>query len=101
MSLQLFLLLASALFATGLYGLLSQQSIVMILMGLELAINGIIVAAAAFWFYLSPDRPDGQLLVLLAISAMAVEMAMGFAITTAIFRARDMDMADSASDLAG
>ncbi|MDQ6753485.1 MAG: NADH-quinone oxidoreductase subunit K [Actinomycetota bacterium] len=101
MTLQLFLLLASALFATGLYGLLSQQSIVMILMGLELAINGIIVAAAAFWFYLSPDRPDGQVLVLLAISAMAVEMAMGFAITTAIFRARDVDMADSASDLAG
>lgn len=101
MTLQLFLLLAAALFAVGLYGLLSQQSIVMILMGLELAINGIIVAAAAFWFFATSGRPDGQVLVLVAISAMAIEMAMGFAITTAIFRARDVDMTDSASDLAG
>ena len=49
--LQLFLLLASALFAIGLYGALSQQSIVMIMMGLELMLNGVTVAAAAFWFY--------------------------------------------------
>ena len=39
--LQLFLLLASALFAIGLYGVLSQQSIVMIMMGLELMLNGV------------------------------------------------------------
>lgn len=101
MSLELFLLLAAALLAVGLYGALSQQSIVMIMMGLELMINAVIVAAAAFWFYTSPDRPDGQVLVLVAITAMAVEMAMGFAVTTAIFRARDVDMADSATDLKG
>jgi len=44
-SLQLFLLLAAGLFAIGLYGALSQQSIVMIMMGLELMLNGVIVAA--------------------------------------------------------
>jgi len=32
---------------------------------------------------------------------MAVEMAMGFAVTTAIFRARDVDMTDMATDLKG
>ncbi|GAA3726657.1 NAD(P)H-quinone oxidoreductase subunit 4L [Spinactinospora alkalitolerans] len=99
MSLELFLLLAAALLAVGLYGALSQQSIVMIMMGLELMINAVIVAAAAFWFYTSADRPDGQVLVLVAVAAMAVEMAMGFAVTTAIFRARDVDMVDSAADL--
>ena len=36
MTLQLFLLAAAALFAIGLYGALSQQSIVMLMMGLEL-----------------------------------------------------------------
>lgn len=99
MSLELFLLFAAALFAIGLYGALSQQSIVMIMMGLELMVNGVIVAAAAFWFYTSADRPDGQVLVLVAVTAMAVEMAMGFAVTTAIFRARDIDVVDSATDL--
>ena len=101
MSLQEFLLLASALFSVGLYGALSQQSIVMIMMGLELMINAVIVGAAAFWYFASPDRPDGQVVVLLAVTAMAVEMAVGFAVTTAIFRSRDVDMTDMAADLKG
>jgi NAD(P)H-quinone oxidoreductase subunit 4L len=97
--LQLFLLLAAGLFATGLYGALSQQSIVMIMMGLELMLNGVIVAAGAFWRYLAPASPAGQVIVVAVVVAMAVEMAMGFAVVTAIFRARDVDMADMASDL--
>lgn len=99
MNLELFLLLAAGLLSIGLYGVLSQQSIVMIMMGLELMVNAVIVAAAAFWYYVSPARPDGQVLVLVAVTAMAVEMAMGFAVVTAIFRARDVDITDTAADL--
>ncbi|HSK96990.1 MAG TPA: NADH-quinone oxidoreductase subunit K [Euzebyales bacterium] len=94
-----YLLLASALFSVGLYGALSQQSIVMIMMGLELMINGVIVGGAAFWYYTAPERPDGQLVVVVAVTAMAIEMAAGFAVTTALFRARDVDMTDMAADL--
>ena len=101
MTLQLFLLLASALVAVGLYGALSQQSIVMIMMGLELMVNGVLVGAASFWYFVSPSMPDGQVLVLVALAVMAVEMAMGFAVATAIFRARDVDMTDMAQDLKG
>lgn len=99
MSLELFLLLAAALVAIGLYGALSQQSIVMIMMGLELMLNGIIVGGGAFWFYVAPSRPDGQVLVLVAIVVMTLEMAMGFAVTTAIYRTRQVDMTDMAEDL--
>lgn len=98
MILELFLLLAVALLSVGLYGALSQQSIVMIMMGIELMINAVIVAAAAFWRHVAPT-PDGQVLVVVAVTLMAVEMAMGFAVTTAIFRARDVDMTDMAGDL--
>ena len=101
MTLQLFLVLAAALVAVGLYGALSQQSIVMIMMGLELMINGVLVGAAAFWYFASPQTADGQVLILLALAVMAVEMAMGFAVATAIFRARDVDMTDMAQDLKG
>ncbi|HJU00004.1 MAG TPA: NADH-quinone oxidoreductase subunit NuoK [Actinomycetes bacterium] len=101
MNLQLFLLLAAALFSVGLFGALSQQSVVMLMMGIELMVNGVIVGAAAFWRYAAPDRPDGQVLVLLVVTAMAIEMVMGFAVVTAIFRARDVDMTDMASDLRG
>ena len=36
---------------------------------------------------------------MLAVTAMAIEMAPGFAVTTAVFRARDVDMTDMAADL--
>lgn len=101
MTLQAFLLLAAALFSVGLYGALSQRSIVMLMMGLELMINGIVAGAAGFWHAVSPGAPDGQVLVLVALTVMALEMAMGFAVVTALFRARDVDMADDARDLKG
>jgi NAD(P)H-quinone oxidoreductase subunit 4L len=99
MSLPDYLLLASALFSVGLYGALSQQSIVMIMMGLELMVNAVIVGAAAFWYFAAPDRPDGQVVVVLAVTAMAIEMAGGFAVVTAVFRARDVEVTDLAADL--
>ncbi|MCP2343823.1 NADH-quinone oxidoreductase subunit NuoK [Actinomadura rupiterrae] len=101
MNLETFLLLAAALFAVGLYGALSQQSVVMLMMGLELMVNGLVVAGGAFWFYVAPGSADGQVLVLVAVTVMALEMAMGFAVVTALFRARDVDVTDDASDLKG
>lgn len=101
MTLQLWLLMAAGLLSIGLYGALSQQSIVMIMMGLELMVNAIIAAGAAIWYYIEPAAPDGQVLVLVAILVMTIEMAVGFAATTAIFRARDVDMTDMAGDLHG
>lgn len=101
MTLQLWLLLAAGLWSVGLYGALSQQSIVMVMMGLELMVNGIIVAGAALWFYLEPVRADGQMLVIVAILVMTIELATGLAAATAIYRARRVDMTDDATDLAG
>ena len=98
MNLQLFLLLAAGLFAIGLYGALSQQAIVMIMMGLELMLNGVIVAAAAFWHYAAPASST-QVIVVVAVVAMAVEMAAGFAVTTALYRARNVALTDAAAEL--
>jgi NAD(P)H-quinone oxidoreductase subunit 4L len=101
MTLELFLLVAVALFSIGLYGALSQQSIVMLMMGLELMLNGVILATAAFWYFLSPGGTDGQVLIVVVITAMAIEMAAGFAVVTALYRARQVDMTDDAADLKG
>jgi NAD(P)H-quinone oxidoreductase subunit 4L len=100
MTLEAVLLVAAALFCVGLYGVLSQQVIVMVMMGLELMLNGVILAAGAFWWFLAPT-PDGQVLLLIVITAMTVEMAMGFAIATLLHRSRGSDMTDSAADLSG
>jgi NAD(P)H-quinone oxidoreductase subunit 4L len=97
----MFLLLAAALISVGLYGALSQRAVVMVMMGLELMINGVIVAAAALWWFLAPQQPDGQVVVLVVIAAMTVEMAMGFAVVTLLFRTSDADMTDMAGELKG
>lgn len=100
MTLETVLVVASALFCVGLFGALSQQVVVMVMMGLELMLNGVILAAAGFWWFLAP-APDGQVLLLVVIAAMTVEMAMGFAIATLLHRSRDSDMTDMATDLSG
>ncbi|MEU5719055.1 NADH-quinone oxidoreductase subunit K [Streptomyces sp. NPDC020403] len=101
MTFELLLVLAAGLFSIGLFGALTQQSIVMIMMGIELMIGGIIVAAADFWHFLAPTVGSGQVVIVAAVVAMAVEMAMGFAVTTAIYRARQVDTTDMAEDLKG
>lgn len=98
MGLPLVLLVAAALFSVGLYGALSQQVVVMVMMGLELMINGVILAAAGFWWFLAPS-PDGQVLLLVVIAAMTVEMAMGFAVATLLHRTQETDMTDMATEL--
>ncbi|WP_306187392.1 MULTISPECIES: NADH-quinone oxidoreductase subunit K [unclassified Streptomyces] len=101
MTFELVLVLAAGLFCIGLFGALSQQSIVMIMMGIELMVGGVIVAAADFWHFLAPAAASGQVVVVAAVVAMAVEMAMGFAVATAIYRARQVDMTDMAEELKG
>ncbi|RSN59725.1 MULTISPECIES: NADH-quinone oxidoreductase subunit NuoK [Actinomadura] len=100
MTLEAFLTAAAALFCVGLYGALSQRSVVMLMMGIELMVNGVLVAAGGFWSAVRP-AVDGQVLVLVAVTVMALEMAMGFAVVTALFRARDADQTDDAGDLRG
>lgn len=100
-TLQLVLTVAAALIGVGVFGALSQQSIVMVMMGLELVVNGVLLAGGAAWFFLAPGLPDPQMLVVVALVVMAVEMAMGFGATVAIYRARQVDMVDMATDLRG
>ncbi len=99
MTLELTLVLSAALFAVGLYGAISQQVVVMVMMGLELMINALILAAAGFWWFLAPD-PTGQVLLMVILAVMTLEMAMGFAIATLLHRVRNSDMTDMATDLA-
>ncbi len=100
MTLELTLVLAAAIFAVGLYGAISQQVVVMVMMGLELMINALILAAAGFWWFVAPN-PTGQVLLMVILAIMTLEMAMGFAIATLLHRIRNSDMTDMATDLAG
>lgn len=94
MTLTTILLVAAALVGLGVWGALSQQSIVMILMGIELMLNGAILAAGGLWALAAGGVPQGQLLVIVAMAVMAIEIAVGFAVVVAVYRARQVDMTE-------
>src|SRR5690625_711211 len=99
MTLEGVLVIAAALFAVGLYGALCQQVVAMVMMGRELMINGVLLAAAGIRRFLTPD-PSGQALLLVRLAVMTVEMAMGFAVATLLHRRGQTDMTDAAQELA-
>ena len=92
MTLASVLIIAAALVGIGLYGALSQQSFVMLMMGLELMLNGVLLATIGFWSYALGGAPTGQLLAI-------IDMAVGFALVTAVYRKRQADMVESLQTL--
>ena len=94
MTLDALLIVAAALFGVGLYGALSQQSFVMLIMGLELMINAAILAAVALWAFASGGAPKGQMLAIVCMTVMAVEMALGFGLIVNVYRIRKADMTE-------
>ncbi len=99
MTLTIVLLGAAALIGIGLYGTLSQQSFVMLMMGLELMLNGALLAVIGFWSLALGGMPEGQLLAIIIMAVMAVEMAIGFALIVALYRKRQADMTESIETL--
>lgn len=99
MTLEALLLVSAALVGIGVYGALSQQTFVMIMMGLELIVAGAILAATALWAFSGAGAPKGQLLVVIMMTVMAVEAALGFALVIAVYRVRRADMTEMVKEL--
>ncbi len=95
------LVVGAVLFGVGLYGALSQTNLVMIMMGVELMLGGAMVNLVAFWRFLHPEVYAGQVFVLVVMTVMALEMAVGFGVGTARFRAKGSVEMEEAQDLKG
>jgi len=95
------LLVGAALFGIGLYGALSQTNLVMIMMGVELMLAAALVNLVAFWRFLHPDVYAGQMFFLIVMTVMALEMAIGFGVATARFRAKGSVEMEEAAELKG
>ncbi len=95
------LLTGAGLFGIGLYGALSKTNLVMIMMGVELMLGAAMVNLVAFWRFLHPHAYGGQVCVLIVMTVMALEAAVGFAVGTARFRARGSVEMEEATELKG
>lgn len=93
------LAVGAALFAVGLYGALSQTNMVMIMMGVELMLGAAMVNLVAFWRFLHSQVYAGQMFVLIVMTVMALEAAVGFGVATARFRAKGSVEMEEATEL--
>jgi len=81
-----FLALAGALFLIGTCGVLLRRNVLIVLMSIELMLNGANLALIAFsrmW-----GNHDGQIMAMFTIAVAAAEAAVGLAIVVSIFRSR-------------
>lgn len=91
----------AGLFGIGLYGALSQTNLVMIMMGVELMLGAAMVNLVAFWRFRYPESAPGLLFVLIVMTVMAIEAAVGFGLGTARFRAKGSVEMEEATELRG
>jgi NADH-quinone oxidoreductase subunit K len=94
-----YLVLAAAVFAIGLFGVLTRRNAVGILLGIELMLNAVNINLVAFARF----RADlaGMIFTLFTISITVAEVAVGLAIVIVIFRVRRTVEADHLDLLRG
>ena len=81
-----YLIVSAALFAIGAYGVLARRNLLIILMSVEVMLNGVNVALLAFARLYG--QSVGQLFVLFVMGVAAAEVSVGLAILIAVFRNR-------------
>ena len=89
------LYLCAAVFSIGVYGVLSRQNIIVILMSLELMLNGVNLAIISFGrYFITPEgsalsgtgASSSQIFVIIVLAIAAAEAAVGLAILLAVYR---------------
>jgi NADH-quinone oxidoreductase subunit K len=79
-----YLALAAFLFATGALGVLIRRSPLIVLLSLEIMLNGANLALIAFARHL--NNGDGQIFALTVMAVAASEVVVGLGLIVALFR---------------
>ena len=86
--LQAFLIVSSALFCNGIWGLLNSRNAVRVLMSIELMLNAVNINLMAFSSYIDNNLIQGQVFAIFVITVAAAEAAVGLAILLSLYRNR-------------
>ena len=97
MPLQPYVLLSAALFAVGIFGLLSRRNAVGMLLSVELMANAVNINLVTFSRF--HGGPTGQVFAMFAIALTVAEVVVGLALVILLYRSyRDVSV-DAASAL--
>ena len=92
-----FLLLSTALFSIGVYGVLSRRNAVGLLLSVELMANAVNINFVAFSRYHGGHL--GQVFAVFAIALTAAEVVVGLALVILLFRTKKDVRVDEANAL--
>ena len=81
-----FLVLAFLLFGVGFLGVVIRRNLLLVLMSLELMLNGVNVALVTF--SRTGSNLDGSLFVFFIMTVAAAEVAVGLALLVALYKKR-------------
>ena len=93
------LILAGALFAVGLAGVLVRRNVVFMLLSIEIMLNAAglaFIVAGARW-----GQPDGQVMFIFILTRAAAEVSLGLALALQLYRHVKTLNADRASRMRG
>lgn len=74
------LILTTALFSVGLYGVLVRRNAIAILMSVEIMLNAVALNLVIFNRFIAPTKVDGQVMTIFIIAVAAAEIVVGMAI---------------------
>jgi NADH-quinone oxidoreductase subunit K len=81
-----YLILSAVIFAIGVLGVLIRRNLIVLLMSIELMLNGVNLTFIAFSRFLGSI--DGQVMVFFVMAVAAAEAVIGLAIIISVYRHR-------------
>jgi NADH:ubiquinone oxidoreductase subunit K len=93
------LLLSTALFFIGIYGLFTRRNLIAMLMSIELMLNSVNINFIAFNKFLYPNAMDGVFFTIFIITIAAAEVAIAIAIVINLYRRHQSVDVETATEL--
>ncbi|OGQ34805.1 MAG: NADH-quinone oxidoreductase subunit K [Deltaproteobacteria bacterium RIFCSPHIGHO2_12_FULL_43_9] len=82
------LVLSTLLFSIGIYGILTRENAIGILISVELLLNSAALNFLVFNRYITPGGVDGEIMAIFIIAVAAAEVVVAMAIFVAMFGER-------------
>ena len=100
-SLQSYLIVSSALFSLGVFGLLMRRNLVAMLISLELILNSANINFVAFNKFCLADKSLGQVFVIFVIALAAAEVCIALSLILWLYRKNESINIEEAKELKG
>ena len=100
-SLQSYLLISSALFALGIFGLLMRRNLIAMLIALELVLNSASLNFVAINKFCLADKSLGQVFVIFIVALAAAEVCIALSLVLWLYRKKESVNIEEADELKG